>query len=197
MRLRIHHLPWLLFLSATASAQPANPYALTKPGAYSEYKVLPKGKYRDEIVENIALPGGRKGFHSRYDGPRDKADCIYEITPQGDLLRLKVITLYYQLRLSPPVLALPNLDRTKKWSSTSRCTSLAPDTPKATNWMRRFKPGECLHAHPLPAASAADRTKSKAWFAETQGVDGRPRGIHADHIQPYEGLRAHFSQRLC
>jgi len=46
-----------------------------------------------------------------------------------------------------------------------------------------------LHAHPLPAGSPADRTKSKAWFAETKGVDGRPRGLHADHIQPYERLR--------
>lgn len=53
-----------------------------------------------------------------------------------------------------------------------------------------------LHAHPLPAGSAADRTKSKAWFAETQGVDGRPRGLHADHIHPYERLRSLFLRHL-
>ena len=61
-----------------------------------------------------------------------------------------------------------------------------------------FTPDEKrLHAHPLPAGSAADRTKSKAWFAETKGVDGRPRGIHADHIQPYQRLRNLFLQHLC
>lgn len=53
-----------------------------------------------------------------------------------------------------------------------------------------------LHSHPLPAATAADRTKSKAWFAETHGVDGRPRGLHADYIQPYQRLRHLFLQAL-
>ena len=58
-----------------------------------------------------------------------KNDSIYEITPGGDLLRLKAIKPNGEVRFSPPVLSLPNLDRTKKWSRASRSTFYGPDQP--------------------------------------------------------------------
>ena len=133
MRFSIQALPLLVLLSLAAPAEPypSNPYDLTRPGSYHEYKVLPKGtKYRDEILENLALPHGRKGFRSRYIDAEGKTDSIYEITPQGDLLRLKAIKSNGVVHFKPPVLGLPNLDKTKKWSSTSSATFYAPEYPK-------------------------------------------------------------------
>ena len=53
-----------------------------------------------------------------------------------------------------------------------------------------------LHAKPLPMKTAAHRTKSRQWFEETGGVDGKPLGIHSDHVKPYERVRALFMAAL-
>ena len=176
----IKQLAWLAFLSltATARAQPLNPYALTNPGSYSEFKVLPKGTYHEEILENVALPGGRKGYHSRYDGPRDKADCIYEVTPKGDLLRLKVTTPAGYIRLNPPLLSLPNLDRTPKWSSTSRLTFYSARYPKGYDMSLATQTGRVIGTEKVTVpAGTFQCLKVEVKFAREVGIQWYARGV--------------------
>jgi len=130
-----HPAVWLALLERlpgkadfVASVRELNGIILKGPDPLSR---PPEGtKYRDEILENLALPHGRKGFRSRYIDAEGKTDSIYEITPQGDLLRLKAIKSNGVVHFKPPVLGLPNLDKTKKWSSTSSATFYAPEYPK-------------------------------------------------------------------
>ena len=171
-------LLWLFLLWTPVSAQPRNPYALTQPGAYSEYRVLPQGKHREEIVENIPLPGGRKGYHSREQGPRGKDDCYYEMTPNGDLLRLKVIQPYGQLRLSPPLLSLPNLDRTKKWSSTSRCTFYSDRYPKGYELSVARQTGRVVGQETITVPAGTFKClKVEVEFAGEAGTQWYARGV--------------------
>lgn len=133
MKTALQALIWLVLFSLSAAARPdpSNPYILTRPGSYHEYKVMPNATpYRDEVVENVALPGGRKGYRGRYIDADGRTDSIYEITPGGDVLRLKAIKPDGEVRFRPPVLSLPNLDKTKKWSRASRSTFFGPDQPE-------------------------------------------------------------------
>lgn len=46
-----------------------------------------------------------------------------------------------------------------------------------------------LYAHPCSASTPTLATKTANWVKESGGLDGRPYGIHADHVQPYERVR--------
>jgi hypothetical protein len=48
-----------------------------------------------------------------------------------------------------------------------------------------------LLAEPIPMSARA-RTLSEKWLARTHGIDGRPLGLHADHLRPYERVRRAF-----
>ena len=50
-----------------------------------------------------------------------------------------------------------------------------------------------LYAYPYPAGLKAG---NRLWQAETGGVDGRPMGIHANHVQPYARVRKLFEACL-
>jgi hypothetical protein len=43
-----------------------------------------------------------------------------------------------------------------------------------------------LYAHPCANSTLAHRTKTAEWVAKSGGLDGKPLGIHANHVQPFE-----------
>ena len=38
-------------------------------------------------------------------------------------------------------------------------------------------------------STPAYRTKTLGWLKEGGGLDGKPMGIHSNHVQPYERVR--------
>jgi len=46
-----------------------------------------------------------------------------------------------------------------------------------------------LYAHPCSMSTPAYRTKTLGWLKEGGGLDGKPMGIHSNHVQPYERVR--------
>ena len=46
-----------------------------------------------------------------------------------------------------------------------------------------------LYAHPCAMSSPEHITKTKNWVKESGGIDGKPLGIHADIVKPYERVR--------
>jgi len=56
-----------------------------------------------------------------------------------------------------------------------------------------FNPEEKrLFSHPCKMGSAAHKTKVAGWLARGGGIDGQPRGIYANHVQPYGRVRQLF-----
>lgn len=49
---------------------------------------------------------------------------------------------------------------------------------------------------PISAKTPQVRGKLKAWMAETQGINGQPRGIAADLLRPLERLLARIRELL-
>jgi hypothetical protein len=53
-----------------------------------------------------------------------------------------------------------------------------------------------LYAHPCAGGNAAQRTKTRNWVKESGGLDGKPLGIHSDHVQPYSRVRGLLATML-
>ena len=53
-----------------------------------------------------------------------------------------------------------------------------------------------LYAHPCAASNPAHVTKTRNWVRESGGIDGKPLGIHSDHVRPYERVRELFVKLL-
>jgi hypothetical protein len=51
-----------------------------------------------------------------------------------------------------------------------------------------------LYARPCSHGTAAQKTQTANWVKESGGLDGRALGIHANHVQPYERVRALFAE---
>ena len=49
-----------------------------------------------------------------------------------------------------------------------------------------------LYALPCPSSTPALRTKARNWLNNGGGIDGKPMGIHANHLKPFERVRKRF-----
>ncbi len=53
-----------------------------------------------------------------------------------------------------------------------------------------------LYALPCPAPNAAARTQRDRWLAESGGIGGRPLGIYANQLKPYERVAGRLAELL-
>lgn len=51
-----------------------------------------------------------------------------------------------------------------------------------------------LYALPCPSSTASLRTKAANWVKNGGGIQGKPLGIHANHLKPFERVRQRFLQ---
>jgi len=49
-----------------------------------------------------------------------------------------------------------------------------------------------LYALPCPSSTASLRTKAAKWVKNGGGINGKPMGIHANHLKPFERVRQRF-----
>jgi hypothetical protein len=53
-----------------------------------------------------------------------------------------------------------------------------------------------LYALPCPAPNAATLTQRDRWLAESGGIGGRPLGLYANQLKPYERVAARLAELL-
>lgn len=53
-----------------------------------------------------------------------------------------------------------------------------------------------LHSFACSHDTPGQKTKTRRWVAESGGLGGKPRGMHSNHVQPYERVRSRFERAL-